>query len=389
MKPGLLLRLAVTALAIAVLPRSSLAAAEPYTINVILPITGVAAFLGRSISTSLAVVEDSVNKSGGISGRPIKFAIADDQSNPQVAVQLVNGIIASKAAVMLGSSLSATCGAVAPLLKDGPVDFCMSPGIDPQEGSYVFSPAPSTVDLATGTAHYMRYRNWKRVAFIFSTDSSGQDGERTINQAFALPENKDVSIVDVQHFAVTDLSVAAQVAHIKATGVEALYVWSSGTASSTVLRAAHDAGLDVPVVTSYSNATYDQMKAYGPFMPKELIFTGLPTIAPNMLPKGALRNAVDAYYRAFRAAGIRPEVGQQTAWDAAQLIVAALKKLGPDATAPQIREYLASLRGWTGVTGTFDFKAIPQRGVDWKSSVIVARWDPAKDTWVGIAPLGL
>jgi len=371
------------------LPCSGVAAPDPYTIDVILPQTGVAAFLGRSIGTSLAVVEDTVNKSGGINGRPIKFALADDQSNPQVAVQLVNGIIAKKAAVMLGSSLSATCGAVAPLLKDGPVDFCMSPGIHPAEGSYVFSPAPSTVDLAQGTAHYMRFRGWKRVAFIFSTDSSGQDGERTIDQAFGLPENKDVSIVDVEHFAVTDLSVAAQVAHIKAADVQALYVWSSGTASATVLRNVADAGLELPIMTSYSNATYGQMRAYKPFMPKELIFTGLPTMAPDQLPKGPLHDAVAAYVRAFQAAGIRPEVGQQTAWDAAMLTVSALRKLGTDATAAQIRDYLVALRGWTGVTGTFDFRAFPQRGVNWKSSVIDTRWDPAKDTWVGAGPLGL
>ena len=293
-------------------PSGGFAAPAPYAVDVILPMTGVAAFLGRSISASLAVVEDSINKAGGIHGRPIKFVVADDASNPQVAVQLVNGIIARKPAVMIGSSLSATCGAVAPLLKDGPVDFCLSPGIHPAEGTFVFSPAPSTVDMATGTAHFMRYKGWKKVAFIFSTDSSGQDGERTINEAFGKPENKDVAIIDVEHFAVTDLTVAAQMARIKASGAQALYVWSSGTASLTVLRAAQDAALNLPIVTSYSNATYDQMKAYQPVMPKELYFTGLPTIAPDMLPKGALRNTVDAYHRAFRAKGIRPEVGQQT-----------------------------------------------------------------------------
>ncbi len=370
------------------LPYGGLAAPVPYTIDVVLPMTGIVAFLGRSESAALSVVEDSINKAGGIHGRPIKFAIADDASNPQVSVQLVNGIIARKPAVMIGPGLSATCGAVAPLLKDGPVAFCLSPGIHPAAGSFVFSPAPSTVDMATGTNHFMRYKGWKKVAFIFSTDSSGQDGERTINEAFGKPENKDVNIIDVEHFAVTDLTVAAQMAHIKASGAEALYVWSSGTASLTVLRGALDAGLNLPIVTSYSNATYDQMKAYQPVMPKELYFTGLPTIAPDKLPKGALRNAVDAYYRAFDAKGVRPEVGQQTAWDAAQLIVAALNKLGTDATAAQIRDYLTQLHGWTGVTGTFDFPALPQRGVDWKS-VVVARWDPGKNTWVGVAPLGL
>ena len=33
-------------------------------------------------------------------------------------------------------------------------------------------------------------------------------------------------------------------------------------------------------------------------------------------------------------------------------------------TAAQLREYLSGLRNFTGVTGTFDFKKVPQRGVD-------------------------
>src|ERR1700757_2611472 len=83
-------------------------AADPYEINVVLPLTGSVALLGNAVAKSLALVEENVNKAGGISGRPVKFVIADDQSNPSTAVQLVNRIIAAKAPVMIGPSLNAT-----------------------------------------------------------------------------------------------------------------------------------------------------------------------------------------------------------------------------------------------------------------------------------------
>ena len=60
---------------------------------------------------------------------------------------------------------------------------------------------------------------------------------------------------------------------------------------------------------------------------------------------------------------------------------AALRKLGPNATAAQVRSYIANLNGWTGVTGTYDFKLIPQRGVNWKS-VVMTRWDPTHGVWM-------
>jgi len=111
-------------------------------------------------------------------------------------------------------------------------------------------------------------------------------------------------------------------------------------------------------------------------------------VPPDQLARGQLRDAVAAYYRAFQTAGIRPDVLQTSAWDAAQLVITALRRLGPNATAAQVRDYIASLNGFTGVTGRYDFRAIPQRGVDWKSSVIMARWDPAKDSFVSVSPIG-
>jgi branched-chain amino acid transport system substrate-binding protein len=61
-------------------------AAEPYEINVILSLTGYAAFIGTQEAASLGALEAVENKNGGINGRPIKFVITDDASNPVNAV---------------------------------------------------------------------------------------------------------------------------------------------------------------------------------------------------------------------------------------------------------------------------------------------------------------
>ena len=76
----------------------ALAQTSPYEINVILALTGAAAFIGTAEQKSLQLLEASTNKAGGIKGRPVKFVIVDDQSNPQVTVQLANGLIAKKRA---------------------------------------------------------------------------------------------------------------------------------------------------------------------------------------------------------------------------------------------------------------------------------------------------
>lgn len=362
-------------------------AADPYTINVILPMTGYAAFLGKADVNALSTIEQVVNKSGGIRGRPIKFDVADDQSNPAVAVQLLNGVLAKKPPFILGSTLAATCSAMAPLLKDGPVAYCFSPSIRPQPGGFVYSAGVGTIDLMSAIARYFRERGLHKIAVITSTDTTGQDADRAVDTVFAEPENKTLTVVDREHFNTTDVSIASQIAHIKASNPDVLVAWSTGTPFATVLRGARDGGLDVPIMSTNGNMTYTQMRQYAGIMPKELLFPGLPSYSPDQLSNGPLKRAVLRFNDAFKATGTRPENGENQVWDATLILLDALKKYGFDATPAQIRDYVNDLHGWTGVYGTFDFHAIPQRGVG-IDAVIIQRWDPSKDSWVGVSKPG-
>src|SRR5271167_3824332 len=98
---------------------TSARAADTQDINVILPLTGGGAFLGKAEQQALQQYEKVVNASGGIHGKPLRFVIQDVQSSPQVAVQLANQVKASHPPVILGSALVALCNAMAPLMKEG------------------------------------------------------------------------------------------------------------------------------------------------------------------------------------------------------------------------------------------------------------------------------
>jgi len=148
-------------------------AADPYKINVILPLTGGAAFLGKGEQQTLQLLQSTVNREGGISGQPLEFVFHDDQTNPQITVQIANGILAEKPAVMLGSSIVAMCNAMAPLLKEGPFDYCLSPGVHPAPGSYQYSTSADTHALIEALVRYFRSSGKAKIAFMTSTDASG------------------------------------------------------------------------------------------------------------------------------------------------------------------------------------------------------------------------
>jgi branched-chain amino acid transport system substrate-binding protein len=356
--------------------------ARAYDINTILPLTGGASFLGKEEQAALQLAETTVNKSGGIQGDPVHFVFYDDQSNPQVGVQLADRVIAAKPALVLGSSLVAVCNAMAPLMQNGPAMYCFSPGIHPQKGSYVFTSSISTLDLADATIRYFRLKGWTKVAFMTSADATGQDAEHGLDEVVGRPENKDISVVERAHFNITDVSVAAQIEHIKAADPQVLVAWSTGSPIATVFKGIVQAGLDIPIATTDGNMTYAQMTQYAAFLPKQLYIAapewvqhaGVITLDP------AVEKAQAQFFDTFKAANIKPDIAATLAWDPAMLVIDALRHLGANAGAQQVRDYVAGLDGFAGVNGIYDFPKDPQRGLDVQGAVMTL-WSPEKQTW--------
>jgi branched-chain amino acid transport system substrate-binding protein len=361
--------------------------AEPFDIDVILSLSGNLTFVGKAEQETLAVLEPAVNKQGGIGGRPIRFVYHDDKTEPQVAVQLLNGILEKHPAIVLGSSSAVSCLAMAPLTAAaGPVEFCLSPSIAPTRGGYLFSASIAVRDCWAALVRYFRERGLKRIGVLTATDQGGRDGDVSLTAALALPENKDVTIVSHQHFAATDLTVTAQLSLLKAAQPQAVILWAAGTPFATLLRGAAEVGLDLPTGASNGDLTYVQMKQYAAFLPKELVFPGLPFVA-RMTPSRGARDAQRRFYDLFTAAGIHPDFPYSFAWDPALIAIDALRKLGTAATPEQVRNYIQNLHAFDGISGAYDFRDGSQRGLAQQNLVIV-RWQPKQEAWTAVSGLG-
>jgi len=362
----------------------------PFDINVILPLTGPASLFGTELHLSIEQVEKVVNADGGINGRPVHFVFSDDQSSPQVAVQIVTQLIASNPpAVIIGPSLAATCNAVAPLLTNGPADYCTSPAIQPKAGGYMFSAGLATDDLLPAVLRYYQHRGWKRLGMITTTDASGQDGERAFNLALSQPDFSDVKIIERVYYNVSDVTASAQVERMKAAQPQALLAWATSVSVALTFRGMIQSGLDVPVAVSTINELYAVMHQFGPILPKDLYMgsgqgsargDGL-KLTPEMAAKKK------RLYDAYAALGRIPDVAAENPWDASMIIIDALRHLGTNATGTQIRDYIHHLSNFVGVTGVYDFQKFPQRGLDQHSAVVV-RWNAEKTMFEAVSSPG-
>jgi branched-chain amino acid transport system substrate-binding protein len=369
---------------------TSAQAADTQDVNVILPLTGGGAFLGKAEQQSLQRYEKLVNSTGGIHGKTLKFNFHDDQSSPQLAVQLANQVKAGNPPVILGSALVALCNAMAPLMKEGPLLYCFSPGIQPAAGSFVYSSSTSTKELAGALLRYFGHKGWKKVALITTTDATGQDANRNFKTLVGSEGHKDVELVAEAQMNPADVSAAAQIQRLKGANPDVLVAWSTGGPVGTIFKAIHDAGVEVPVATTNGNMTYAQMTQYAPFLPKELYIPSADWLKPSRPVKVSdASKAKDAFFAAFEGTDIKPDGPSTYAWDPALLVVEALRKLKGDASAEDLRAYLRGLKDFAGVNGYYDFKAVPNRGLD-ESNVVITRWDKAAQTWAVVSdPLGI
>ena len=379
---------AVALIAAALLvPRATFGADAPYEINVILGLTGPGTFIGQAQQTSLKVLEDVVNKQGGINGRPIKFVFYDDQTNPQVSVQLANEVTAKKAAVVMGSNLAAMCKAMTPLFKSGPVNYCVSPAIYPDKGSFVFSASASTKDEIVTFVKFFREHGWTRIARLTTTDASGQDADTDFPEALNLPENKGMTTVAAEHFNPSDVTVSAQVARLKAANPQVIIVWAPGTPFGTALRGLKDGGLDnVPLATSGANMTLAQMKQYGGLMPSNLYFAAVGYLGGIAADRG-MDQAIRTFTDAMKTHNIGIDFQTGMAWDPAMILISAVRALGTNATADQIHAWVENLHGWAGISGVYDFRDGSQRGLSQKD-ILMLRWENAQGKWIAVSKLG-
>jgi branched-chain amino acid transport system substrate-binding protein len=99
--------------------------------------------------------------------------------------------------------------------------------------------------------------------------------------------------------------------------------------------------------------------------------------------------AQERFASVFKAAGAVPDVASALAWDPAMVVIDALRKLGPDVTAAQLRDHIAQLKGFAGIDGIYDFTRETQRGLNLDNAVVTL-WDPAKKNWIPVSgPTGV
>lgn len=375
-------------IALALTGTSRAANVDPYEINVILSLSGNLASVGMPQQQALKGVESYINASGGINTRPLSFVFSDDQSDPKIALQIAQRLVAKNVPVILGPTSPQACAAIEPIVEQkGPILYCLANAGRVQNGSYEFFTLFPAEAMLSAAYRYFRERGLKKIAYVVSTDGGGQAAEQAIISQAALPENKDIQLVAKEHFAPADISLSAQMTRVKAASPDALIAWATGAGAGTMFRSARDAGIDLPTLGSSGNMSASFFKQFGALLPTSLYFAAPPYYARDAVSNRATNAAISTMSSTMAAQDAKPDMIQISAWDPGMVVADSVRKLGLAVTAERLRAYLGGLRGWVGVNGTYDYPANPQRGVG-INNVVIVRWDQTNGTGVAVSKFG-
>lgn len=328
---------------------------DSYTVGVILPLTGPAAAIGTDFNSALEVFREIDEDAQAVD---IEYVVCDDKSTPDGAAACARQLIQQDAVNMIyGPVISGTHAGARPVLLSGPPAITPSPYASAEPGEPIFSASGNSLDLDTTTLQLAADRGYERVAVLATTDTTGETAVANLERA-----NEEAGLeIAVERMGPTDVDASAQVNSLLETDPDYIYVAASGAAAGVALNALQQLGADLPTALIWSNTTNGFLQAAAPVLPSETLFAVSPSWLPESLDDTDRAAQIVDFQEAFEAeAGAPVSFVVQGAYDAFQLIAAALSEVGGD--REDLLAYLEGLEDFQGLNWQLSYSADNHRG---------------------------
>jgi branched-chain amino acid transport system substrate-binding protein len=238
-------------------------AQETIKIGVTQPLTGAFAASGNYVAQGTKIAEDEINQAGGVLGKKIQLVIEDNKSNPTEAVSTVEKLIEKdKVPVLIGAWSSTLTLAVMPKLEEYKVPMIVetssSGKITTSGNPYVFRISPTSAMEAKAFQPLVKNIGIKKADFLYTNNDFGIGSADEYSKM--LKENGvEIGVRETMDPAATDFS--AQLAKIKASGSDTLFVTTAVEQLTLILKQAKEQQLKVRVISCGGSNSPDQIIA--------------------------------------------------------------------------------------------------------------------------------
>lgn len=329
--------------------------AQDIVIGEFASLTGSEATFGINSSNGVELAKEEINKTGLLDGRKIKIVMEDDQSKPGQPSSAVKKLIASdKAIAIIGEIASSRSLEAAPICQEAKIPMVSPGSTNPsvtEKGDYIFrvcfiDPFQGTVmaKFALDNLHA------KKVAILQDVKSDYSKGLAQYFKEYFTAHGGQIVSERSYSGGGTDKDFRAQLTSIKATQPDAIFVPGYYTEAGLIGKQARSLGIKVPLLGGDGWDSPKLAEIGGSGIDGCFFSTHFSTQDTN--PK--VQDFVKKYQEKFK---MMPDGMAPLGYDAMMILASAITTAG-STDAAKIRDALASVKDYDGVTGkiTIDSK---------------------------------
>ena len=325
----------------------------PIVIGEVGSMTGTEATFGTSSDRGIQLAVKELNAAGGIKGRQIQIIALDDEGKPEEAATAATRLIASEHVIaLLGEVASTRSLFMAPKAQDAKVPM-ISPSSTNEKvtlkGDYIFracfiDPFQGFVMSKFATDNL----KLKKVGILRDVRNDYSVGlAKVFTENF---EKMGGAIVASESYSQGDVDFKAQLTNLKGAAPDAIFVPGYYTDVGLIARQARETGLTVPILGTDG---WDSEKLYeiGGAALDGAYFSNHYSVDD---PSPRIQDYVAKFRKEY--GGQTPDSLSAQAYDAMGMLADAMKR-AKDLTGPSIRDALAALKDFHGVTGDISMDA--------------------------------
>jgi branched-chain amino acid transport system substrate-binding protein len=237
------------------------AAQETIKIGVTQPLTGAFAASGNYVAQGAKIAEDEINKAGGVLGKQIQLIVEDNKSNPTEAVSTVEKLIQKdKVPVLIGAWSSTLTLAVMPKLEEYQVPMIVetssSGKITTSGNPYIFRISPTSAMEAKAFQPLVAKLGIKKADFLYTNNDFGI-GSGAEYSKMLKADGVTIGVMETMDPKATDFS--AQLAKIKASGGDTLFVTTAVEQLTIILKQAKEQQINARIISCGGSNSPDQL----------------------------------------------------------------------------------------------------------------------------------
>lgn len=341
-------------------------AADPIKIGSVLSATGPAAFLGDPEVKTLEMYVESINKAGGLLGRPLQLVHYDDGSDANKANSFAKRLIYDdQVDVIIGGTTTGSTMSMDPLAEKAGVPFISLAGavviIDPVK-KWLFKTPHTDRMAAEKVFEDMKKRGYTKIALLSETSGFGQSGKK---ESELVAPDYGIQIVANETYGPKDTDMSPQLTKIKNDpAVQAVLVFGLGQGPALVTRNYKQLGVKLPLYHAHGVCSNEFIKlardaAEGVRLPCAAL-----VVADKLPDSDAQKPVVTAYAKAFQERW-KSEVSTfgGHAYDGLMLYADAVKRAGGTDKA-KVRDAIEQTKGYVGTGGVVNMSATDHMGLD-------------------------